>query len=85
MKNWHVILGASALIALTIAFVFRWEIAAGTGRIYRIDRWTGNIVECNAPSQRVIDGSSFGFGVSFRCEDITAEERANNKLNPKTR
>jgi hypothetical protein len=85
MTSWYAVLGGGALIALAIVFVFRWEIAAGTGGIYRIDRWTGRIVECNAPSQQRVDAASFGFGLPFRCADVTDDEVKQNKLNPENR
>jgi hypothetical protein len=44
------IIGA-AIIAAAIAVLFRWEMVVmgggvGTNGIYRLDRWTGAIVEC---------------------------------------
>ena len=37
---------AAALIAAAILIVFRWEVSAATGVVYRIDRWTGHIAVC---------------------------------------
>jgi hypothetical protein len=36
-----------ALIALAILIVFRWQISAATGVVYRLDRWTGHAVACD--------------------------------------
>jgi hypothetical protein len=38
---------AGVLIALAILIVFRWQISAATGVVYRLDRWTGNIAVCD--------------------------------------
>jgi hypothetical protein len=38
---------ASALIALAILIVFRWQLGAATGVVYRLDRWTGHAVACD--------------------------------------
>jgi hypothetical protein len=38
---------ASALIAIAILIVFRWQISAATGVVYRLDRWTGHAVACD--------------------------------------
>ncbi len=83
MKEWHAIILAGALIAGAIVFIFRWEIGAGTGRVYRLDRWTGAVDECGAPSQIVADATNFGFGVQYRCVGLTADEIEQKKLNPK--
>jgi hypothetical protein len=37
---------AGTLIAIAILIAFRWQIAASTDVVYRLDRWTGNIVAC---------------------------------------
>ena len=37
---------AGALIAVAVLIVFRWQISAATGVVYRLDRWTGDIVAC---------------------------------------
>jgi hypothetical protein len=37
---------AGTLIAIAILVAFRWQITAGTGIVYRLDRWTGDIVAC---------------------------------------
>jgi hypothetical protein len=34
------------LIAIAILIAFRWEISAGPGFVYRLDRWTGNVIGC---------------------------------------
>jgi hypothetical protein len=43
-----IILAASVLAAV-IAFVFRWQIAAGPSGVYLLDRWTGRVAECRQP------------------------------------
>ena len=44
------LLAGSALIAASIAYVGRWQISAvssnGSEVVYRLDRWTGEIVTC---------------------------------------
>jgi hypothetical protein len=52
---------AGALIAGAILITFRWEIVAEHGDVYRLDRWTGRIVECNT-------GGPFAAGKEFVCE-----------------
>jgi hypothetical protein len=37
---------AGTLIAIAILVAFRWQITAATGIVYRLDRWTGDIVAC---------------------------------------
>jgi hypothetical protein len=37
---------AGTLIAIAILVAFRWQITAAPGIVYRLDRWTGNIVAC---------------------------------------
>lgn len=49
MGNPVAILVGSALIAAAILVVFHWEFtiaAGGVGGIYRLDRWTGHIIQC---------------------------------------
>jgi hypothetical protein len=50
-----------AFIATAIVVAFRWQIVASGGDVYRLDRWTGRIVECNT------DGS-FTPGAEFVCD-----------------
>jgi hypothetical protein len=38
---------AGTLIAVAILIAFRWQISAATGVIYRLDRWTGNLIVCD--------------------------------------
>lgn len=40
-----IVIGA-AIIAAAILLVFRWEVAAGMGTAYRIDRWSGAVQHC---------------------------------------
>ena len=40
------VLIAGLLIAAAILISFRWQISAATGVVYRLDRWTGNIIAC---------------------------------------
>jgi hypothetical protein len=47
MKTIAAILGGAALIAAAILFTFRWEVIVPTaGFVYRLDRWTGELVQC---------------------------------------
>jgi hypothetical protein len=57
------IIVAGALIAISIAFVARWEISGA----FRLDRWTGQVVECNATSAKRVDGFGQGIGLEFNC------------------
>jgi hypothetical protein len=34
-------------LAAAILIVFRWQISAAPGRVYRLDRWTGHITVCD--------------------------------------
>lgn len=38
---------AGALIVIAILIVFRWQISAATGVVYRLDRWTGHAAVCD--------------------------------------
>jgi hypothetical protein len=38
---------AGALIAIAMLIVFRWQISAATGVVYRLDRWTGHAIGCD--------------------------------------
>lgn len=38
---------AGALIVIAILIVFRWQISAATGVVYRLDRWTGLATVCD--------------------------------------
>jgi hypothetical protein len=53
------ILLAGAMIAAAILFVFRWEVS-GTLPVNRIDRWTGNVVQCNATNQMRLAADALG-------------------------
>ena len=37
---------AGVLIAVAILIAFRWQISAATGVVYRLDRWTGDVIAC---------------------------------------
>jgi hypothetical protein len=37
---------AGVLIAAAVLIAQRWEISAATGVVYRLDRWTGDILAC---------------------------------------
>jgi hypothetical protein len=40
---------AGVVVALTILITGHWQIsAAGPGRAYRLDRWTGAITDCRS-------------------------------------
>lgn len=53
MKPAAVIVGAVA-IAAAILLAGRWQIADGQGgAVYRIDRWTGQVVVCFVPVDAV--------------------------------
>ena len=55
---------ASTLIAIAILIVFRWQISAATGVVYRLDRWTGHAVACDM-SYRIAKRSSLRDDASF--------------------
>lgn len=40
------ILAGAVLLAGVILLTFRWEIAGGNGVAYRLDRWSGSVVQC---------------------------------------
>jgi hypothetical protein len=41
------IVAAALIIAAALVFTQRWEIAAVSGAVYRLDRWTGTITHCD--------------------------------------
>jgi hypothetical protein len=43
------ILVAAAIVASSIVFTFRWEVALGPQQppVVRLDRWTGTVTVCN--------------------------------------
>lgn len=49
------ILAGSALIALSILYTFRWELAPNSrlAAVARLDRWTGEVVWCFSPDADV--------------------------------
>lgn len=63
------ILGAGAMIAITLAFMLRWEMAPDRLIAYRLDRWTGNVVACTP----AVLPSVYGSAVPVSC-DVTATE-----------
>jgi hypothetical protein len=52
MRTPIAIIAAGLLIAAAIVFVFRWQISAAANEggviVYRLDRWTGEIIACIA-------------------------------------
>jgi hypothetical protein len=46
MRTVWAILGGAALIAAAVLFIFRWEIIGSGEAVYRVDRWTGQVVSC---------------------------------------
>jgi len=51
------IIGA-AIIAAALIFTARWEISsAGPGAVFRLDRWTGEIMSCYQKECFLIPGS----------------------------
>lgn len=76
------IIGAGAVIAMAILVTFRWEVGSSAGMTVRLDRWTGEIIGCNAPSQMIVDASSLGLPVRFRCSDLTPDEIKQGKVDP---
>jgi hypothetical protein len=45
---------AGVIIAVALAFLFRWHIVTSDARIVRIDRWTGKIQICNQPDGKIV-------------------------------
>jgi hypothetical protein len=41
------IIAAALIIAAAMVFTQRWEIAAVSGAVYRLDRWNGTITHCD--------------------------------------
>ena len=60
----------SILIALTIIFASRWNMAASGDNTYRLDRWTGKIVSCNSPKDKQSVASQLGVGLEYDCGEI---------------
>jgi hypothetical protein len=51
----------------------------------RIDRWSGDVVGCNAENQIFLTANREGFGVRFQCSELTDEEMKQNRVNPNRR
>jgi hypothetical protein len=50
------IVAGAALIALTILFVFRWEVISGPGAgAIRLDRWNGQVFFCSGPDLKTLE------------------------------
>jgi hypothetical protein len=79
--SFAIVLGA-ALIAVTLLFLFRWEISGVGGQAYRLDRWTGRITSCNVPSALQSDGHQLGFGFQLRCSSLTPTEAKTGVIDP---
>jgi hypothetical protein len=67
MGNSIAILVGSAIVAAAVVAPSRWEMAADGGQIYRLDRWTGAVVACNASNQQRLAGFELRAGVEFNC------------------
>lgn len=65
---------AGVIIGAAILATFRWELAAYGGETYRLDRWSGKIVACNATSEQRLGGSQLGVGIVHRCAELTPSE-----------
>lgn len=75
MKTGPAIIIAGALIAAAILFAFRWDMAAFGGQAWRLDRWTGKIVGCNATNNRRLAADQLGVGLAYRCLELQDSER----------
>jgi len=62
---------AGLIIAVAIAITFRWELGPAIGQAYRLDRWTGRVVQCNETNQRRLAASELGVGLSLNCNELT--------------
>ena len=82
MRSSAAIIIAGALISAAILFGFRWEMATFGGETYRLDRWTGEIVGCNATNQKRLAASELGVGYAYRCRNITQPEIQNGRVEP---
>ena len=51
---------AGVLIAASILFTNRWQIAADSSNVYRLDKLTGQIDSCGADVQRAQDQRVLG-------------------------
>jgi hypothetical protein len=70
---------AGALIAGAICVSGRWQLAAsngaeGGGFIHRLDRWTGEVAECNATPATSLMAKALGAGALYRCTPVTRAE-----------
>jgi hypothetical protein len=83
-RNIAIVVGAG-VIAAAMLFIFRWEIGSYGGMAIRLDRWTGNMVASNAPSQMTVDGASLGLPVHLRCSDLTQNEIKQSRVDPTIR
>jgi hypothetical protein len=82
---------AGAFIAGAICISGRWEIVSrnrgdGFALVQRLDRWTGEVEECNAGRAKVYIARALSAGVRYRCTPVTEAEAAGfivpNKIGP---
>lgn len=81
MVNAISIVLAGAMIAAAILVALRWDFAAFGGQTYLLDRWSGQIVGCNATNDKRLAASELGVGIPYRCKSITQEEFKRGGIN----
>jgi hypothetical protein len=67
-----IVLVGAAIIGAAMLFVFRWEIAIGSGQVVRLDRWTGTVVACNVAPEAAWAASEDNAVVELNCTAPTA-------------
>ena len=69
MREMAGVIAGAAAIAAALLFVFRWEITANPGGVYRLDRWIGAVVECHSEMTAARYNRQFaGESVAMGCE-----------------
>jgi len=60
----------SVILAGALVFTFRWELGATSKEVYRLDRWTGTVVQCGAASLPRARADLLGFPLEFSCTGL---------------
>lgn len=71
-------LAVAAIIGAAILFVFRWEVAIGSGQVVRLDRWTGTVIACNVAPEAARAASEDNAVVELDCSAPTAPHPASH-------
>ncbi len=84
-KRMGLIITTSIIIAGTaifsgLFFGLRWQISASSHSVYRLDRWTGEIVECYVPQDLKELGYPIDVSLRYHCQSLSVDYADRKKL-----